>query len=227
MIQTGVRNSSSSCPPSILRRILMITPILLAAKCQGPSTSFNYVYSQKERTKEEHREKLFERSNPSNHSESEEITIVLAAPLAFRCIQKSYPDWGRTHKQKQETTGNNHQNWRNWEIAIDFPCKLWQVITAKTHKNTTVDSDCVIFHWMPGHRADQRESENRKRSKETSPSPGWVTCNTRRASNLRQWSVDPLGCRNFGPPAALAAVIQDEIVWDHNLVGGFNPSEKH
>ena len=138
-----------------------------------------------------------------------------------------YPDWGRTHKQKQETTGNNHQNWRNWEIAIDFPCKLWQVITAKTHKNTTVDSDCVIFHWMPGHRADQRESENRKRSKETSPSPGWVTCNTRRASNLRQWSVDPLGCRNFGPPAALAAVIQDEIVWDHNLVGGFNPSEKH
>jgi hypothetical protein len=108
MIQTGVRNSSSSCPPSILRRILMITPILLAAKCQGPSTSFNYVYSQKERTKEEHREKLFERSNPSNHSESEEITIVLAAPLAFRCIQKSTPIEGghtsRNKKQPETTT---------------------------------------------------------------------------------------------------------------------------
>ena len=193
------------------------------------SMSFNILQlclPPKERTKEEHREKLFEMSNPSNHSESEEITIVLAAPLAFRSLP-------RLRAETQAETRNNRKQPPKLEKLRDrhrFSMQialLWQVITAKTHKNTTADSDCVIFHWMPGHRADQRESENRKRSKETSPSPGWVTCNTRRASNLRQWSVDPLGCRNFGPPAALAAIRQDEIVWDHNLMGGFNPSEKY
>ena len=94
MIQTRACNSSSSYPPSILRRLLMITPIqfpiLLAAKWQGPSTMFTS--KGKDKGKSIKRNSL--RGQIRHTIQTAFERVLVAAPLTFSMHLELYPDEG-------------------------------------------------------------------------------------------------------------------------------------